>query len=124
MAKRGVAFWIGWVLTILIVALFLMSGIMKFVGGKEMEEGVAKIGIPMKVIVPLAITEITCTILYLIPWTSVLGAILLTGYMGGAICTHMRVDEPFFLHIGIGVALWLALCLRDSRLWQFIPIRR
>jgi hypothetical protein len=73
---------------------------------------------------PLAILEISCVVIYLIPATSVLGAILLTGYIGGAICTHLRVGDPFFLQIAIGIFVWLGLYLRESRLQELIPLRR
>ena len=72
---------------------------------------------------PLAILEISCAVIYLIPVTSVLGAILLAGYMGGAICTHWRVGDPFFAQIGIGVVVWLGLWLREGRLKGLIPLR-
>jgi hypothetical protein len=60
----------------------------------------------------------------LIPATSVLGAILLTGYMGGAICTHLRAGDPFYFQIGFGILVWLGLYLRESRLMALIPLRR
>jgi hypothetical protein len=72
---------------------------------------------------PLAMVEVSCVLIYLIPATSVLGAILLTGYMGGAICTHLRVGDPFFIQIALGVLVWLGLYLRDTRLRALIPIR-
>lgn len=72
------------------------------------------------------IVLITCTILYLIPITSVLGAILLTGYLGGAVATHVRVGEelfPIFFAITLGVLLWFGLYLQDTRLRALIPLR-
>jgi hypothetical protein len=62
-------------------------------------------------------------VIYLIPATAVLGAILLTGYIGGAICTHLRVGDPFFIQIAIGIFIWLGLYLRESRLKKLIPLR-
>ena len=61
--------------------------------------------------------------IYLIPATSVLGAILLTGYIGGAICTHWRVGDPFFIQIALGIVVWLGLYLRENRLKALIPLR-
>jgi hypothetical protein len=74
-------------------------------------------------LVPLSILEISCVVIYLIPATSVLGAILLAGYMGGAICTHWRVGDPFFVQIALGILVWLGLYLRENRLKGLIPLR-
>ena len=71
----------------------------------------------------LGILEIACTIIYAIPQTAVLGAILLTGYMGGAIATHVRVGEGVIPHIIIGVLVWLGLFLREPRLRAILPWR-
>ncbi|MGD9636416.1 MAG: DoxX family protein [Pirellulales bacterium] len=117
------AFWTGWVLGVVPCLLFVMSGVMKLLRLKEVVEGMAKSGFPDHLLLGLGIVELTCTILYLIPQTAVLGAILLTGYMGGAIVTHLRLGEPFWLHILIGVALWLGLYLRDPRLRALAPFR-
>jgi hypothetical protein len=72
---------------------------------------------------PLGILELTCTVLYLIPQTAVLGAILLTGYLGGAIATHVRLGEGIIMHVVIGIVFWLGIYLRDSRLRALIPLR-
>ena len=74
--------------------------------------------------VAIGIAELVSTLLYAIPRTSVLGAILLTGYMGGAIATHVRIGEPFVVQAGIGVLVWLGLFLRDARIRELIPLRR
>jgi hypothetical protein len=73
--------------------------------------------------VPLGILEISCVAIYLIPATSVLGAILLTGYIGGAILAHLRIGEPIFMQIALGGCVWLGLYLRENRLKQLIPVR-
>ena len=116
--------WVGWVLSALLALLFGFSGVMKFVGGPELEQGIADLGLSMSMVVPLGILELTCLALFLIPPTSVVGAILLTGYLGGAICTHWRVGDWFILHIALGIVIWLAMCLREPRLWALIPLRR
>ena len=91
-------------------------------------EGTVKLGYPETVIVPLGIILLTCTILYVIPRTSVLGAILLTGYLGGAVATHVRVGDPLFTHVlfpvYLGVLIWGGLYLRDDRLPALIPLKR
>jgi len=102
---------------------FLASAVSKFVGGAGLEEGFAHLGLPMEIQYPLAILELVIAIIYLIPPTAVLGAILLTGYLGGAICTHWRVDDVFIVQIIIGVLVWLGVFLRDRRLWMLLPIR-
>jgi hypothetical protein len=100
-----------------------MSAFMKVKGGPEVRQGLAHLGLPESMIVPLAILEISCTVIYLIPATSVLGAVLLAGYMGGAICTHWRVGDPFIAQIVIALLVWLGLYLREPRLKALIPLR-
>ena len=72
----------------------------------------------------LGILEVACTVIYLIPRTAVLGAILLTGYLGGATATHVRIGEPWFMPVLLGVVVWLGIYLRDPRLRALIPLRR
>ncbi|MBI1246934.1 DoxX family protein [bacterium] len=115
--------WTGRVLSTLVGLLFLASAAGKFAGGEMLEKGFGDLGLRMEMQYPLAILEVTVAIIYLIPQTSVLGAILLTGYMGGAICTHWRVGDPFFVQAIIGVLVWLGIFLRDRRLWSLIPLR-
>ena len=108
----------------LVSLLFAMSAFMKLRGGAEVLQGMTHLGLPESLIMPLAILEISCVVIYAIPATSVLGAILLTGYIGGAICTHLRVGDPFFIQIGIGIFVWLGLYLREDRLKALIPLRK
>ncbi len=116
--------WTGRVITVLVSLLFFFSAAMKFVGGAEVKEGMAHLGLPESMIIPLGILEAACTVIYLIPATSVLGAILLAGYMGGAICTHWRVGDPFVGQIAIALVIWLAIYLREPRLKALIPLRK
>lgn len=115
--------WTGRVLSGLVGLAFLASAIGKFVGGASLEDGFAHLGLPMEIQYPLAILELVVAIIYLIPQTAVLGAILLTGYIGGAICTHWRVGDVFIVQIIIGVLIWLGVFLRDRRLWVLLPFR-
>jgi sorbitol-specific phosphotransferase system component IIC len=115
--------WAGRVISILVSLLFAMSALMKLRGGSEVTQGMAHLGLPESLIMPLAILEISCVVIYAIPATAVLGAILLTGYIGGAICTHLRVGDPFFMQIAIGIFIWLGLYLRENRLKGLIPLR-
>ena len=117
--------WAGWVITVLTSLLFIFSAVMKVKGGPELEEGLKHLELLNRVpMVPLAILELACAVVYLIPPTSVLGAILLTGYMGGAILTGWRVGDPVFVQVVLGILVWLGLWLREERLKALIPIRR
>ena len=116
--------WTGRIISILASLMFLMSAAMKFVGGPKVEEGMAHLGIPATMLRPLAILELTCIVLYLIPATSVLGAILMAGYVGGIILTHWRVGDPVYIPIALGLCLWLGLYLREDRLKPLVPIRK
>ena len=116
--------WTGRIISILASLMFLMSAAMKFVGGPKVEEGMAHLGIPATMLRPLAILELTCIVLYLIPATSVLGAILMTGYVGGIILTHWRVGDPVYIPIVLGLGVWLGLYLREDRLKPLLPIRK
>ena len=123
MAASNKAKWIGVALTVLPSLMFGFSAVLKLKGGPELNQGMAHLGMPPSMVVPLAILELTCVVVYLIPATSVLGAVLLTGYLGGAICTHWRVGDPFWVQILIGLVLWLGLYLREPRLKALLPLR-
>jgi len=122
-ASGGKNVWAGWVISALVSLVFGFSGFMKVKGGAEVTQGMAHLGLPEPLILPLAVLEIACVAIYLIPATSVLVAILLTGFLGGAICAHLRVGDPFFVQIAIGILVWLGLYLRESRLKALIPLR-
>jgi hypothetical protein len=117
-------FWAGCVCSALPVLLLTFSGVSKFSSSEEMQKGFDHLGWPMKLAIPLGIVELTCTLLYVIPKTSVLGAILLTGYLGGAVATHARIEELQFIAPAIvGILVWLGLFLRDARLRALLPLR-
>jgi hypothetical protein len=118
------AYWAGHIISALPVLMLLFSAVMKFAAPPVVLDGLTKLGYPSSVLLGLGIVEITCTVLYFIPQTAVLGAILLTGYLGGAIATHVRVGDPFYIPIILGVLLWLGLFLRDTRLRALVPWRR
>ena len=122
-AAAGKLVWVGRAISVLTSLMFLMSAGMKFKGGPEVAEGMVHLGLPESLVVPLAIVELACVVVYLIPVTSILGAILLTGYLGGAICSHLRVGDPYIVPVIVGVAIWLGLYLRESRLRSLIPLR-
>ena len=116
-------FIIGWILTVLPALMLIFSAVMKFVKPPDLIKGFADLGLDVRLALGLGILELACTILYLIPRTAVLGAILLTGYLGGAVLTHLRVGEQFFGPIILGVVLWGGLFLRDPRLRALLPLR-
>jgi hypothetical protein len=109
-------------------ALFLLAdAIFKFIKPAPVVEGTIKLGYAESAITPIGAVLLVCTLLYLIPRTSILGAILLTGYLGGAVATHVRVGDPLFTHIlfpvYFGILLWGGLYLRDPRLRALISLR-
>jgi len=116
--------WAGRIASALPVLMLLFSGIMKLVKPAAVVEELARLGYPESIALGIGVLELSCTVVYLIPRTSVLGAILLTGYLGGATTTHVRIGDPFFAPVVIGVLVWLGLFLRDERLRALIPLRR
>jgi hypothetical protein len=116
--------WTGRIMSAVPVLMLLFSAVMKFVKPPGSEEGFAHLGWSLGLATGLGILELGCTVVYLIPRTAILGAILLTGYMGGAIATHVRVGDAVYLHIVFGVFIWGGLWLRDPRLRALIPLVR
>ena len=117
--------WAGRVVSALPVLALLLSATMKFSHKPEMVAGfTGKFGYPEGVLTPLGIIELLSAILYAIPQTSVLGAVILTGYLGGATATHVRVGDPFFAPVILGVLVWAGLFLRDARLRALLPLRK
>lgn len=113
------ALWTGRVLSALPALFLLVDGAMKLAKPAPVVEATVKLGYPEGVILGLGVVLLACTVLYLIPRTSVLGAILLTGYLGGAVATHVRVGEgwfPVLFPVFFGALLWGGLFLRDARL--------
>lgn len=115
--------WAGYVVSALPVAMLLFSAAIKFVGPADLDKELTRLGWPVSLALALGIVELGCTIIYLIPQTSVLGAILLTGYLGGAVATHVRIGDGFIPPIVFGVLVWLGLFLRDSRIRALFPLR-
>jgi len=123
-AASGKVVWVGRVISILAALVFVLSALIKVKGGAVVTQGMAHLGLPESMRLPLAAVEFSCAVVYLIPATAVLGAILLTGFIGGAMCTHWRIGEPVFMHIALGIFVWLGLYLREDRLKALIPVRR
>lgn len=114
---------VGWILSVLPCLLLVMSATFKLIQSEQVVEGFEKQNWPVSTAVPLGIVELVSTILYLIPQTAVLGAILLVGYLGGATAVHVRLSEPFWIPVAMGVVLWLGIYLRDPRLRKLLPLR-
>ncbi|SRR6266702_4279167 len=115
--------WTGRIISTLIILFMLFDGGAKVVRFAPYVEGTMKAGFAGSFVVPLGIVELVCIILYAIPQTSILGAILLAAYFGGATATHVRLGQPFWFPIVFGILTWLALYLRDPRLRKLIPLR-
>ena len=116
--------WTGRVLSAIPVIMFCVGGTFALIKPDQMVDGVQKLGWPPKDVHWLAILEIVCGLIYAIPQTAVLGAILLTGYLGGAVATHLRVDDPMaIVAVVFGIVVWLGVFLRDARLRALIPLR-
>lgn len=115
MSKSKIA---GWALSILLAGLLIgASASGKFVDWPGKEEMFAKMGFTTELMFYIGIVEVVVTVLFLIPPTGFLGAILLTGYLGGATVTHVRVGDAFIMPVIIGILVWIALGLRDSRVF-------
>jgi len=117
--------WGGRIMSWLPALFLLVDGVMKLFKPAVVVEATVKLGYPESIILPIGIVLTVCTIIYLIPRTAVLGAILLTGYLGGAVATHVRVGEglfPIAFPIIFAVLLWGGLYLRDNRLRTLIPL--
>lgn len=118
----------GRALTAIPVAFLLFDGAIKLIGIKAVAETMPLLGWPVALAAPLGIILLSCLTLYVIPQTAVFGAILLTGYLGGAVATHVRVGNPLFSHIlfptYVGAMIWGGLFLRDARVRALIPFRR
>jgi hypothetical protein len=119
--------WAGRIMSSLPALFLLVDGAMKLVRPEVVVKTTMDLGYAESVILPLGVVLLACTILYLIPWTAVLGAILLTGYLGGAVATHVRAGQgPFEILFPVlfGALLWGGLVLRDNRLRALVPVRQ
>jgi len=119
------AVWTGRVLSAIPIIILLFSAALKFMRIPAVVDGFAQSGFSSGLILPIAIIELGCAIIYLIPRTAVLGAILTTALFGGATVTNLRVgDLSWIATVALGVLVWAGLFLRDSRLRALIPLRK
>ena len=121
------ALWAGRILSGLAILFLLVDGIMKLANPAPVVEGMIRLGYPLSLTATIGIILLICVVIYAIPQTSILGAILLTGYLGGAVASQLRVGEPLFTNvlfpIYIAALIWGGLYLRDEKLRALIPVR-
>jgi hypothetical protein len=121
----GKAVWMGRILSGLLTLFLLFDASIKLMKVAAAVEGTVRLGYPIGSIVPIGFALLVSVVLYVIPPTSILGAILLTGYLGGATATQVRVGDPWFVFpVVLGVLIWLGLYLRDAHLRALLPIRK
>ena len=123
MAASKKMLWTGYGITVLAVGMLLFSATMKLMKPQAVVQEFTRLGYSENVILGIGLVELVCTILYFIPRTSVLGAVLLTAYLGGATATHLRIADPFIPPIIAGVLVWAGLYLRDLRVRALLPLR-
>lgn len=116
--------WTARILGTLVVLFLFVDAAGKILRLAPYVEGTAKVGFSPGVLVPLGLVLLASTILYVVPRTAVLGAILLTGWLGGATCTHVRLGQPFVMPVVFGIIVWGCLFLRDARLRSLLPFVR
>ena len=128
MTENGNPKWfarVGWGLTAVSLLAIAASAAMKIIRQKDnLDYIIGKFGFPDNTLVPMGVLELTCAILYAIPRTSVLGAVLLTGYFGGAIATHVRMGEAFPSPLILAIVVWVGIYLREPRLRALMPLRK
>jgi hypothetical protein len=122
------ALWTGRILSGLSVAFLLFDATMKVLELQAAVEGTTQLGYPADVLVGIGLVQLACLVLYVVPRTAVLGAVLWTGYLGGAVATHVRVGSPLFSHtlfpLYVAAMIWGGLWLRDQRLRALLPVRK
>lgn len=125
---RPARLWTGRVVTGLVALFLFMDFAMKLALHPAAVEGTTELGYPEHAVLTIGVLGLLCWVLYLVPRTAVLGAILYTGYLGGAVATHVRLDAPLFSHtlfpVYVGALLWLGLFLRETRLGELLPLRK
>lgn len=124
----GGRIWTGRIIAGLVTLFLLFDAAMKFARPAAVLQAFARTGWPAELSVPLGAILLTCTILYVIPRTAVLGGLLLTGYLGGAVAANVRLENPLFSHtlfpVYFGLLIWASLLLRDPRFVEILPLVR
>ena len=119
---------VGFVLSGLFVVFMLFDGIIHILNLQTVEDASAELGLPDSLALTAGVVQLICLALYVIPRTSILGAILLTGYLGGAVLTNLRAEQPLLsttlFAVYTGIVMWAGLYLRDEKVREIIPLRR
>ena len=118
--------WTGRLISGLVVLFMLFDCITKILRLAQVVDATVKVGYPASTVLPIGVTLLICVILYIIPRTSILGAVLIVGYLGGAVATNVRASQPAFnsaFAITFGVLTWLGLYLREPRLRALVPLK-
>jgi hypothetical protein len=123
MALKKPAVWLPGILTALVTVAFAMSAVMKIIRGPEVIQGFNRLGVPEGLILPLGLIELACLALYLIPGTVVLGSLLLTGYLGGAVLANIIGRTDYIHALVVGLFVWAGAWFRVAELRALIPIR-
>ena len=124
-AVSKTALWTGRVMSALPILMILFGSVMKLMKTPAVIEGFVRAGVPERLIITVGAIELACVIVYAIPQTAVLGAILMTGLLGGATLTQMRIGDPTWpLPVVLGMLAWGGLFMRDLRLRDLIPLRK
>ncbi len=122
------AIWTGRILSAVTVLFLLFDGVIHLLVIAPVADALGRLGYPVNFGMALGIVEIVCVILYVTPLTSIFGAILLTGYLGGAVAVQLRIGAPLMstalFPVYVGLLIWAGLCLRDKRLRALIPLRK
>ncbi|MES2377335.1 MAG: DoxX family protein [Bacteroidota bacterium] len=118
-ASKG-AFWTGWIISALVILFLLLDAGMKVIKSSISVDATVKLGLSADLVQPVGIILLICTILYILPRTAIIGAILLTGYLGGAIVVMLFAKQPYYFPLVFGVLAWLGLYLRDVRVKMLI----
>jgi hypothetical protein len=119
--------WAGRVLSAIPILFLTFDAVIKLIRIPAVSQGMTQLGYPVSLAQPLGIVLLACVLIYALPRTAVLGAVLLTGYLGGAIATHVRVGDPLFSHVlfpvYVALMLWGGIYLRDERVRALLPLR-
>lgn len=120
--------WAGRIISGLVVLFLVFDSVIKLMQIEPVRASFAELGYPVAIAPVIGIIEAICVVLYLLPRTAILGAVLLTGLLGGAIASHLRLGDPLFTHVlfgvYVGVLAWAAVWLRDAHLRSLLPWRR
>lgn len=126
-STTNVTAWPGRVISALVILFLLLDGVIKLIQHPQAVQPTTELGFAASLVQPLGFIGLACLLLYAIPRTSILGVILLTGYLGGAVAIHLRAEDPLFTLIFpviLGVLAWGGLFLQDRRLQALMPLRR